>query len=376
MSKRKSSRPGAVVYPPVLKDRVKQTQKRIREWGADALLLTNEPDIRYLTGFHGEASWAIVPARSSKLTVISDSRFDEEIDRQAPQVTKVIRKAGLTEEVKKIAGKKSFKRVALQKNHVSMVVHEAIQKKLGKRRLMYVDDGMLDQRAIKDKGEIALIKKAGQIQCEALKKTLKFIKPGMTENVIAGHLEYQMRLAGAEDYAFNSIVAADGNAALPHAIPDKKKVRKGGVLLIDWGAMYEGYRSDMTRTYALGKWPRKMEEVYKIVLEAQLTAIDAIAPGESLKKIDKIARDIITKAGYGKEFGHSLGHGIGLNVHESPNLHKKAKGVLEPNQVVTVEPGIYLRGVGGVRIEDDILVTAKGHKVLTNLPSDFKSAII
>ena len=151
---------------------------------------------------------------------------------------------------------------------------------------------------------------------------------------------------------------------------------RGGIVLIDWGATYQGYRSDMTRVVALGRFPRKMKEVYQVVLEAQLAAIEKIAPGVALADVDKAARQVIKKAGYAKRFRHGLGHGLGIDIHESPRLAEKVKGELKPGHVVTVEPGIYLPGVGGVRIEDDVLVTAKGHRVLCDLPKDLKSAII
>ncbi len=185
-----------------------------------------------------------------------------------------------------------------------------------------------------------------------------------------------MRSLGADGTSFPSIVAFGANASLPHAIPGQRKAKAGEVLLFDWGSRYGGYCSDLTRVVAIGKMPARMREVYQVVLDAQMAAINAIAPGKTLKEIDAVARNLIIKAGYGKQFGHSLGHGLGLNVHEQPNLSPRAEGVLEPGQVVTVEPGIYLPGLGGVRIEDDILVTPKGHEVLSDLPKDLESAII
>jgi Xaa-Pro aminopeptidase len=176
--------------------------------------------------------------------------------------------------------------------------------------------------------------------------------------------------------SFPSIIAADANASLPHAVPGKKKIKAGGIVLIDWGAKWGGYCSDLTRVVAVGKMKPKIREIYKIVLDAQVAAIDAIAPGKRLCDIDAVARRAIDKAGYGERFGHSLGHGIGLDIHEQPVLAAKAKGELRPGQVVTVEPGIYLPGVGGVRIEDDVLVTPRGRKVLSDLPKSLESAII
>ena len=185
-----------------------------------------------------------------------------------------------------------------------------------------------------------------------------------------------MRLLGADGPSFPTIVAADANASLPHAIPGRRKVKKGGIVLIDWGAKWGGYCSDLTRVVALGKMPAKIQEIYQIVYDAQRAAIDAIEPGKALKEIDAAARTVIEKAGFGDQFGHSLGHGLGLDVHEQPTLSGRSKGSLEPGHVVTVEPGIYLPGVGGVRIEDDVLVTAKGRRVLSDLPATIGSTII
>ena len=211
---------------------------------------------------------------------------------------------------------------------------------------------------------------------DALVATLGQIDGGMTELEVTAVLEYEMKARGSTDPAFGSIVAAGANGSLPHAIPGKAKLKRNSTLLIDWGATVNGYRSDMTRTFTLGKWPPVMREVYEIVLDAHYAGIDAIRPGAIAGEVDAAARKIITDAGYGKEFGHSLGHGIGLNVHEAPGLRAGADTVLEPGMVVTVEPGIYLPGVGGVRIEDDVLVTARGARSLCSLPKDIRWATL
>ncbi len=202
------------------------------------------------------------------------------------------------------------------------------------------------------------------------------LEAGQTESAVAGLLEYRMRERGADGAAFHTIAAADANAALPHAIPGSTKLKKTGFVLIDWGAKLDGYCADMTRVVALRKFSRKMADVYDAVLEAQEAAIEAISPGVLLRDVDKVARDLLKARGYGKEFGHGLGHGLGLNVHEDPRLSPLApeKGRLEVGHVVTVEPGVYLPGVGGVRIEDDVAVTEGGHEVLTTLPKQRSDA--
>ncbi len=362
--------------PPILLDRVRQLQKRLRRLRIDALLVNNPRDIRYLTGFVGDDSWALIPASSSRVHVLSDSRFEEQIQIEAPHVISHIRRKGLAEELARVRQEEGFRRIGLQASYITVATRKAIEKKVGARRIKDVDDGLLAQRAIKDKTEIANIRKAGEIQQEAFRRLLKTLKAGQTENEIAARLEYEMRSLGADGPSFPTIVAAGANASLPHAIPGQAKLQRNNILLVDWGARYNGYCSDMTRVIALGKMPAKIREIYQIVLEAQLAGIEAIRPGARLKDVDAAARSVIEKAGYGDNFGHGLGHGLGLNIHELPSLGKLSKGELQPGQVVTVEPGIYLPGIGGVRIEDDVLVTERGRQVLTHLPKDLDSAII
>jgi len=362
--------------PAHLRARLGALRKRIREWDIDALLVSHAKDIRYLTGFIGDDSWLVVPAGASNVTVISDFRFEQEIQREAPHVSVKMRQSGLAQALKELAAQKGYQQVAFQARYVTVAGRQALAKAIGAKHLTAVDDGLLAQRAVKDDAEIRAIRRALKIQQEAFRRTVGQIQPGQSEQQIAAHLEYQMRMLGADGCAFPTIVAVGANASLPHAIPGGRKVKKGQIILIDWGAVWNGYCSDLTRVVAVGAMSAKMREVYRIVLEAQRVAIDAIAPGKLLSEIDATARRVIEKAGYGDRFGHSLGHGLGLDVHEQPTLSEKSKGALMPGQVVTVEPGIYLPGIGGVRIEDDVLVTGRGRRVLSDLPSAPEFTII
>ncbi len=377
MNQRKSAanRPAT---PPHLIARLKKLRTRAKEhdWGIDALLINNPRDIRYLTGFIGDDSWAVVPIRSSAVTVISDSRFDEQIRRDAPHVTVMMRKGSVSDEIKNWMEHRGIEKLGLQEGHITLSQRRALAKKLGAKRLVAIDDGLIQQRSVKNEHEIKAIRRALKIQQEAYQRTLAWIEPGQSENEVAAYLEYQMRSLGADGPSFPTIIAADANASLPHAVPGSRKVRPRGSVLIDWGARWNGYCSDLTRVIAIGKMKPKVREIYIIVRDAQQAAIETIAPGVPAKQVDTAARQLIDKAGYGSHFGHSLGHGLGLDVHEQPTLSSRSHGVLEPGQVVTVEPGIYLPGVGGVRIEDDVLVTARGRRVLSRLPSDLESAII
>ena len=221
-----------------------------------------------------------------------------------------------------------------------------------------------------------LIRKAIKVQERALLDLLPTITAGQTELELAARLECRMKELGASDPSFPTIMAARANGSKPHGVPGKTKTGAGKPLLIDWGARVDGYISDLTRTFSLGKWSRQMREVYGVVLDAQLAAIDAVRPGLSCADLDAAARRVIEDAGYGKRFGHALGHGIGLDVHEGPRIGSEITSPLKEGMVITIEPGVYLPGIGGVRIEDDILVTSRGGRVLSSLPKDIDWATL
>ena len=362
--------------PKFLVARLDPLRARLREQEVDALLVSNAVDIRYLTGFVGDDSWALVPARGRAVTILSDRRFEEQVATEAPWCRAVMRKRSLIDELEKLGRQKKLRTLAVQGAYLNVDTFNRIRKQLTGVTLRAIDDGLLMQRSVKDARETRAIRAALEIHQQAMRNTLGRVRPGMTEKQIAAMLEYEMRSLGADGVSFPTIVAAGANASLPHAVPGDAKVQRNGAFLIDCGVKLDGYCSDLTRVYALGKMPKMIREIYKVTLDAQRAAIDAIAPGRLLRDVDKVARDIITAAGYGEQFGHSLGHGIGLNIHEQPVLATRAEGELAPGQIVTVEPGIYLPGVGGVRIEDDVLVTARGRSVLSDLPTDLESAMI
>lgn len=340
----------------------------------DAMLLSLPVDIQYLTDFCGEDAWAVVTHRA--VTLLSDTRFAEELSVDHPYARAVIRTGSLADELLKVVDGAKIKRLGIQAEHISVLERQQIAKAITAKRIVHTDGWLVEQRAVKDEQEIATIQKAIAIQQKAFKQTLTEIKPGMTEMKVAARLEFNMRQLGAQEPSFQTIVGAGPNSSIPHYTPAQAKVRKNQPLLIDFGARYNGYCSDMTRVVCLGRFSPKINEIYNIVRDAMLAAIDAIAPGVPLKDVDAKARKLIAKTGYAKQFGHGLGHGIGLEIHESPRLSPKSDGLLQPGQIVTVEPGIYLPGIGGVRLEDDILVTQSGHKNLCSLPTATESAMI
>ncbi len=374
MSKSKPSSRASKRWPEHLVARLKTLRAQMSAHNIDGLLISHPVDIQYLTGFSGEDSWALVWSRG--ITILSDSRFEEELKNDCPYAKLVIRKVPLQQVLGKEVSLRSIKTLGIQAEHITLQQRKDIVKHVGAKKLKSIGSWLVNQRAVKDQTEIKLIKKAVKIQEDAFTQTMSEIKPGMTEKQIAAKLEYHMRYLGADGAAFTMIVGAEPNGSKPHYLPGNFKVKKGRSLLIDWGAYYGGYRSDMTRTVALGKFPPRIAEIYEIVRASHQAGIDAVKPGAKLADVDAAARQVIQDAGYGKEFSHSLGHGIGLEIHEEPRLSSKAKGTLQPGHIVTIEPGIYLPGIGGVRLEDDVLVTKTGGKNLCSLPTDIKSVII
>lgn len=255
-------------------------------------------------------------------------------------------------------------------------LRDQIAEKLPKAEII-ATSGLVEQlRLIKDKYEVARLRQAIRQAEDAFAVLRTKLRPEMTEKEAADELEHQCRLFGAKDAAFPTIVAVGPRAALPHATPSKRLIGESGFVLVDWGANEGLYRSDLTRVLVTGRILPKFERIYRVVLEAQTRAIAAIRPGVSAHDVDNVARSIIAKAGFGRRFRHGTGHGLGLLVHEAPRLAVKSQTVLKPGMVVTVEPGIYLPGWGGVRIEDDILVTRTGHEVLTHAPKRLAEMVV
>ena len=358
--------------------RHKRLRAVLKDRELDACYISNANDVRYLIGQPGEDCFVVMTAKS--FHVFSDFRYEEELEPLKSWATVVIRRRTLAEEVATIVGDLKVARIAVQAEHMKVDERRTLAKAVG-AKVLHDTVGLLSAlREIKDEEEIGLIRKAVKIQQEALQACLADLRPGeQTESQFAALLEYEMRRRGAESESFTSIVAAKANGSRPHYRPSPRvKITRNQPLLIDWGARVDGYCSDLTRTFAIGRFPKKVREIYEIVLEAQLAAIDAIRPGARLVDVDAAARDHIARAGYGDHFGHGLGHGIGLNVHEQPSLSWRAdrKAELRPGMITTVEPGIYLPGIGGVRIEDDVLVTETGHTVLSSYPKTIDSAVL
>lgn len=354
-------------------ERVARLVRRVEESGAGHAIISSPVDVGYLTGFLGGDSYLVVGRGLGKLgaIIVSDARYEEELSAFSSLAEVVIRARGMNETLAEVLASHRVGRCVVQGDHLTVKELEGLRSALGVGspvELSAVSGLVGAMRVVKDAYEVELIQRAIRIQESALEAVLPSIKPGQSELDVAAMLEAEMKRRGSSRCWFDSIVGAKANGSLPHYRPGFTRVTSGWPLLIDWGATYMGYCGDMTRTFAVGKWSRRMREVYEIVREAQQMAADALAPGRRAHEIDRIARDHIERHGY--ELGHGLGHGLGM-VKEPPFLNPLYPDmVLEVGHVLTVEPGIYIPGVGGVRIEDQYVITATGARNFCRLPKD------
>ena len=351
-------------------------RKLLRAAGADALLVTNFKNVTYLTGFTGDDSFLLVEADDELL--VSDRRYTTQLEEECPGLRLEIRGPGekmlpVTASVVKRAG---IRRLGIEAESATVALAQSLAEALPGVNIVVTDSLVERLRIVKDKDEIQQTRLACRQAERAFEVVRALMTPEMTELELAAELEYQARRFGARALSFPAIVAVGPRAALPHATPSATPLKKSDFVLVDWGANSGLYMSDLTRIIVTGRISPKLRKVYGVVLTAQLAAISAIRPGVTCEQVDRVARKIISKAGFGRAFGHGLGHGTGLEIHEAPRLAAGQKTKLRPGMIVTVEPGIYLPGWGGVRIEDDILVTRTGHEVLSNVPKQLEDCVL
>jgi Xaa-Pro aminopeptidase len=352
--------------PPPYRERVARLRRVMARRKLDGYLVQNRMDQFWLTGFTGEDGFVLVTAR--QVVLLTDGRFDECAEIECPWARKVLRKVRTPARTAQELRKYRLKRVGFDPGHLTVAEHTGLRKAARGIRLVAIPGAILDERLCKDAGEVAAIREAIRVAEQAFSKVVKWIRPGVTEAAISARLTYEMQKLGAQEVAFPSIVAVGPNASLPHYEPGDGVVTRDQGILIDWGARVGWYVSDLTRMVWPGRVPPLMAKIQRIVREAHDRAIDFVRPGVTAHAVDRVARRVIEKAGYGPRFGHALGHGMGLDCHEAPRVGKGTETVLKPGMVITIEPGIYLPGKGGVRLEDDVLVTETGHEVLTSLP--------
>lgn len=341
--------------------RVAKLRDELKKRDIDAIFVESTANRRYLSGFTGTAGSLFIT--ETKAYLVTDFRYVEQAKKQCPSF-EVVESLSRYDAIGELASKTEVKTVAFEKDHVTYTQYEWLKKHVS-AELLPVSGIVENIRLIKDEEEIEILKKAAKIADEAFLHVTKQMKSGMKEREVRDELEFFMRKKGADGSSFDIIVASGWRSALPHGVATDKVIEKGELVTLDFGAYYEGYCSDITRTVAMGEPSSQLKEIYEIVYEAQIHAVNTIGPNMIAKEADETARSIIERKGYGTYFGHSLGHGIGMEVHEGPRLSQREKTVLQPGMVVTVEPGIYVPDVGGTRIEDDIVITADGNERLT-----------
>ena len=347
---------------------LKQIAARLPEYGLDAMLLNSEPGEYYAVGFHGEGN-VVVTAQGC--FYFTDSRYIEAANHliTGAEIAMTGRSRNYRAMVQEVVDRCRIRKLGFEEGYLSVAVYNLWKE--GLTAELVPAQKLVDAlRAAKDDGEIALMTKAQEITDRAFSEILKFIQPGMTEQEIAAKLQYDMLRFGAEKMSFDPIVVSGPNGSLPHGIPSAKQVQQGEFITMDFGCKYGGYCSDMTRTVALGEPTGEMRKVYQTVLEAQLAGIAVTKAGVPGKSIDAAARKVIEDAGYGEYFGHGYGHSLGIEIHESPNANTRDETLLPVGAVVSAEPGIYLPGKFGVRIEDVTVLTADGCMVLTKSPKE------
>lgn len=340
---------------------IKRVYEVLNEKKVDGIFVSDMYNMRYISGFTSEDAKIFIT--KNKKFLFTDFRYYIQAEKQTKGYEIIDNK-----DMYKTILLQNCKTIGFENKSISYDVFDNLKKELSSSDITFVnlDESLDELRKIKSEYELECIKKAESIGDIAFSKVLDYIKPGLTEKEIAAYIEYTMKLNGAEKTSFDTIVASGVNSSMPHAVVSDKKIEKGDFVTMDFGCMYEGYCSDMTRTIVVGKASDKQIDVYNTVLKAQVTALDNLKAGVDGKAIDKIARDIIDNAGYKGMFGHSLGHSVGLYIHESPVMSPLKSDILKEGHTITVEPGIYIKDFGGVRIEDLVAITKDGYVNFTN----------
>ncbi|PGY13859.1 Xaa-Pro peptidase family protein [Bacillus sp. AFS031507] len=344
-------------------EKIEKLRSNFSTLGIDGILITSPYNRRYISNFTGSAGVVLISAE--KTLFLTDFRYIEQATKQC-QGFEIIKITGtIPEEVAQQVKNLGIQKLGFEEDFLTYSSFKLYDNEVDAELVPL--SGVIEKlRLIKTDAEIKILKVAADIADAAFKHILDFIGPGKTELEVSNELEFFMRRAGATSSSFDTIVASGHRSALPHGVASDKVIEAGDIVTMDYGCYYNGYVSDITRTIAIGEPDAKLKEIYEVVLEAQLLGMAGIKPGLTGKQADAITRDYITEKGYGEYFGHSTGHGIGLEIHEGPGLSMKSDVILEPGMVVTCEPGIYIPGLGGVRIEDDALITKDHNEALTH----------
>lgn len=344
-------------------EKIQRLRENFEKLHIEAMIITNPYNRRYMTGFTGSAGVALITM--SKAIFITDFRYTEQAEAQCPNYEIVKHTKAMYEEVAHLAKELGITKLGFEQDVLTYASYMDY-KKAFEGELVPVSGVVEKLRLIKTNSEIKILKEAASIADAAFEHIIGYIRPGLTELDVSNELEFFMRKQGATSSSFDTIVASGYRSAFPHGVASDKVIETGDFVTLDYGAYYNGYVSDITRTIAVGNPSDELKNIYNIVLEAQLRAMSGLKPGMTGREADALTRNLIEEKGFGPNFGHSTGHGIGLEVHEGPALASKSDTVLEPGMAVTVEPGIYVPGLGGVRIEDDTIITNDGNESLTH----------
>ncbi|MFC0216087.1 M24 family metallopeptidase [Paenibacillus chartarius] len=350
--------------------RLERLRALMSELSVDAMLIASDVNRTYMTGFVGTAGFVVVTDRRAVL--LTDFRYVTQAGQQAPDYEIVEHAAGKhMDKIHELLREEGVKRLGFEQQHVSYGAYVAYSAALQGVELVPTDRVVEKLRMIKDANELQIMQEAAELADRTFSHILTKLKPGVKELDIALEIEMFIRSNGGTSTSFDTIVASGERSALPHGRASERVLQKDEFVKLDFGAYYKGYCSDITRTVVLGKPTDKHREIYDRVLEAQLSCLNGLKPGMTGREGDALARDIIVKYGFGDNFGHGTGHSLGMEIHESPRLSTGDETVLEPGMTMTVEPGIYLPGFGGVRIEDDVVFTETGIRILTQSTKQF-----
>lgn len=348
--------------------RVELLRQSLSQKQLQGIIIESPANRRYVSGFDGSAGTILITEDNCYL--LTDFRYQTQAAQQAPDYEVIIYSSHPYDELKTLLTKHGVNKLAFEQDYIAYAQYKRFETLLGNVELV-ATSGLVEQlRQVKDEQELAIIQEAAELADQAFHYILNVIKPGVREIDVALELEMYMRKHGASGTSFDTIVASGERSALPHGVASERVIGNNEFVKLDFGAYYKGYCSDITRTVFVGKPTDKHLEIYNIVLEAQLHGLKHIKPGMSGIDADELCRSVIRSYGYGEQFGHGTGHGIGMEIHEAPRLSRLSDTLLIPGMTVTVEPGIYIPGFGGVRIEDDIVITESGNKILTSSPKE------